>query len=59
MAAAWVAAALAGKAVGRFFWNRRCARSRVRVELLVATLSRHAYDASKKGLLVLAEEPEG
>jgi len=35
------------------------ARSRARVERLAATLSRHAYDASTKGLLVLAEEPEG
>ena len=58
-AAAFVAAALAGEAAGRFFWNRLSARSRARVERLAATLSRHAYDASKKGLLVLAEEPEG
>ena len=58
-AAAFVAAALAGEAVGRFFWNRLSARSRARVKHLAATLSRHAYDASKKGLLVLAEEPEG
>ena len=58
-AAAFVAAALAGEAAGRFFWHRLSARRGARVERLAATLSRHAYDASKKGLLVLAEEPEG
>ncbi len=55
----FVGAALAGAAAGRFVWNRISARSRARVERLAATLSRHAYDASKKGLLVRPKEPEG
>lgn len=58
-AIAFVGAALAGAAAGRFMWNRISARSRARVERLAATLSRHAYDASKKGLLVPPKEPEG
>ncbi len=58
--AIWLAAAaLAGGALGHFAWNRISARSRARVERLAATLSRHAYEASKKGLLLPPEEPEG
>ena len=58
-AVAFVGAALAGGVLGRFVWNRISARSRARVERLAATLSRHAYEASKKGLLVPPEESEG
>ncbi len=55
---AFIAAAAAGGAVGRFVWNRISARSRARVERLAAALSRHAYDASTKGLVVPDEKSE-
>jgi hypothetical protein len=55
---AFIAAALAGGAAGRFVWNRISARSRARVERLAAALSRHAYDTSKKGLVVPDEKSE-
>lgn len=55
---AFIAAALAGGAAGRFVWNRISARSRARVERLATALSRHAYDASKKGLVVPDEKSE-
>ncbi len=53
------AGVLVGGGLGRLVWNRLSARSRDRVERLAAELSRHAYDASKKGLVVPPEEPEG
>ena len=52
------ASVLLGGGLGRLLWNRLSARSGERVERLAAALSRHAYEASKKGLVVPPEEPE-
>jgi len=52
------AGVLLGGGLGRIVWNRLSARSGERVERLAAALSRHAYEASKKGLVVPPEEPE-
>jgi len=52
------AGVLLGGGLGRLVWNRLSARSGQRVARLAAALSRHAYEASKKGLVVPPEEPE-
>ena len=52
IALAIVAGVLGGGGLGRLVWSRVSARTGKRVEKLAAELSRHAYDASKKGLVV-------
>ena len=47
-----------GGGIGRFVWSHVSARSRERVERLAAELSRHAYDASKRGLIASKSDPE-
>jgi len=58
-AVALAAGVLAGGGIGRFVWNRLSARSSRRVERLAAELSRHAYDASRQGLIAPKGESEG
>ena len=57
--AALAGGAMAGGAIGRAMWNRFSAKSGERVERLAAELSREAYEASKKGLIVAKIESEG